>query len=251
MPSSPEMSVFRLRLNQELLDCASCARIIQPDKYNYKAHACPLCSRGQFYCGICMSDHSCLQVPLVHVSYSLLNDIIAHMKFKCNCKKYFPYCEFQDHWRKCQSAKYFTNRGPACVWKCTLETSFLECSKCKGLIQPPVFLLQFRDRLICSACYRPDVGTYRHCTEVEDLLQGIMVKCVACKQYLPFSTLGPHQLCDCPESKLQNIAVGLSARIKFYAQAPPKQPLQLFVPHRPVTRSRKRVLLTDGSTIDK
>jgi hypothetical protein len=39
------------------------------------------------------------------------------------------------------------------------------------------------------------------------------VKCVACEEYLPFSTLALHQLDDCPfKHKLQKIAPGSSAQ---------------------------------------
>ena len=164
------------------------------------------------------------------------------MKFKCDCNKYIPYCEFLGHQRECPSAKYSTH--PVRWRKCILKTSFLQCSECKVPLRPPIFsvscalteliwmqldlifgfsvpanlsLLQlwFRNRLICSACYRADIGTYCHCTELEYLLQGITVKCVACKQYLPFSTLGSHQVGDCLKHKLQNITPGSSARKKF------------------------------------
>jgi hypothetical protein len=76
--------------------------------------------------------------------------------------------------------------------------------------------LWFRNCLVCSACYCADSGTYRHCTEIEYLLRGIKVKCIACKQYFPFSWLVSRRVGDCPfKRELQNIAAGSSARKKF------------------------------------
>ena len=80
-------------------------------------------------------------------------------------------------------------------------------------------LLQlWSNNLICSACYRGDISTYgyRHCTELEYLLRAIKVKCIACKQYFPFSRLGSRQVGDCPfKCELQNIAPGSSAPKKL------------------------------------
>ncbi|KAG2570368.1 hypothetical protein PVAP13_7KG073800 [Panicum virgatum] len=203
MSSSPETSVFHLRINQGLLDYTNCHRTLRPETYHCRAYTCRQCIRGQIYCRDCIHRHHCLATD-THSTCDLLNNIIAQIKFKCDCNKYIPYCEFLEHQRECPFAKYSTHTAR---WrKCILKTSFLQCSECKVPLRPPIFSLWFCNRLICSACYHADLGTYRHCTELEYLLQGITVKCVACKQYLPFSTLGSHQVGDCLKHKLQNIA---------------------------------------------
>ena len=69
------------------------------------------------------------------------------------------------------------------------------------------------DVLICSPCYRGDIVNYVCCSELDYLVQGITVKCVACQEYIPFSTLASHQLRECPSKhKLQKITPGSSAR---------------------------------------
>ncbi|KAG2570149.1 hypothetical protein PVAP13_7KG047099 [Panicum virgatum] len=177
------------------------------------------CIRGQMYCRQCIRLHHCLPADT-----NVLSRIFAQMNFKCDCKKYIPYFEFLEHRRDCPSAKYST---PPARWKCMLKTSLLQCSECEAPIRPPIFLL-WSNNLICSACYRGDISTYgyRHCTELEYLLRAIKVKCIACKQYFPFSWLGLRQVGDCPfKCELQNIAPGSSAPKKLCDEEETERPM--------------------------
>ncbi|XP_039819223.1 uncharacterized protein LOC120681688 isoform X2 [Panicum virgatum] len=216
--SSMEMSVFRLRIKKGLLNCAYCRRPLRRDTYNCRAFTCQ-CVRGQMYCRQCIRHHHCLPADT-----NVLSRIFAQMNFKCDCKKYIPYFEFLEHRRDCPSAKYST---PPARWKCMLKTSLLQCSECEAPIRPPIFLL-WSNNLICSACYRGDISTYgyRHCTELEYLLRAIKVKCIACKQYFPFSWLGSRQVGDCPfKCELQNIAPGSSAPKKLCDEEETERPM--------------------------
>ncbi|PVH34675.1 hypothetical protein PAHAL_7G005400 [Panicum hallii] len=217
-----EMSVFRLRIKKGLLNCTYCRRPLRPDTYNGRAYTCRQCVRRQIYCRECIRCHHFLAAD-THSACNLLNHIIAQMKFKCDCNKYIPYCEFVEHRRECPSAKYST---PPARWKCMLKASVLRCSECEVPIRPPVFFSRSSNNLICSACYRADISTYRHCTELEYLLQGIKVKCIPCKQYFPFSWLGSRRVGDCPfKRELQNIAPGSSGRKKLCDEEENERPM--------------------------
>ena len=96
---------------------------------------CRQCVRGQIYCRQCIRLHHCLAAD-TRSTCDLLNHIIAQMKFKCDCNKYIPYCEFLEHQRDCPSAKDST---PPARWKCMLKTSLLQCSECKVPLRPPIF----------------------------------------------------------------------------------------------------------------
>ncbi|XP_039833325.1 uncharacterized protein LOC120694236 [Panicum virgatum] len=212
-PRNREMGVFELKINHLVLDCAYCQQPLRPDQIRGQAYTC---AGGHIYCGACTRRHekACIS------NCRLLDRTIAQMKFKCifcdSGGEYIPYCKFFEH--RCntdvvdpklpEQQMEFAFYGGGCI-----KTSLLVCSECELPLRPPIFRHISGDVLICSPCYRGDIVNYVRCSELDYLVQGIMVKCVACEEYIPFSTLASHQLRECPSKhKLQKIAPGSSAR---------------------------------------
>ncbi|PVH61430.1 hypothetical protein PAHAL_3G034500 [Panicum hallii] len=212
-PRNREMGVFELKINQLVLDCAYCQQPLRPDQIRPQAYTC---AGGHIYCGACTRRHEKACISKCH----LLDRTIAQMEFKCilcdSGGEYVPYGKFFEH--RCntdvvdpklperQMEFAFYGRG-------RIKTSLLVCSECELPLRPPIFRHISGDVLICSPCYRGDIVNYVRCSELDHLVQGIMVKCVACQEYIPFSALAWHQLRECPSKhKLQKIAPGSSAR---------------------------------------
>ncbi|XP_039821308.1 uncharacterized protein LOC120683303 [Panicum virgatum] len=143
---------------------------------------------------------------------------MAQMKFKCNfCDSgNISYFRFLGHVCDHPLPREVVGQQIESVFalgECTLTADLLACSECSLPLRPPIFRHLSRNSPVCSACYCGDIHNYLHYRELDYLVQGITVKCVACEEYLPFSTLASHQLDDCPfKHKLQKIAPGSSAQ---------------------------------------
>ncbi|KAG2564468.1 uncharacterized protein LOC120682986 isoform X2 [Panicum virgatum] len=173
------MGVLKIRINQRLLHCRHCHRRRHP----------PL-------------PPADTPLPPANTHCCVLDRIIHQMRFKCNfCDSgYIPYSKFLVHLCDTTPAhlKSVFARG-----ECILATSALMCSECGLPLRPPIFRrLPWRTPICTACCHNGDVTSYRHNRELEHLIQGITVKCEACKQYLPFSTFASHKLVNlCGENK--------------------------------------------------
>ncbi|PAN36858.1 hypothetical protein PAHAL_7G005500 [Panicum hallii] len=211
MSSSPEMRVLHLRIHKGLLYCTYCRGPLRPNDCMRKPW---MCAGGHIFCRECTSCHenACISGCL------LMDGIMAQMKIECNfCHSgNIPYSSFFAHLCDHPPDPKLRDRqieSVFCPGECTLDANLLGCSECKLPLRPPIYKHLSRDSPVCGACYRGDIDNYLHCRELDYLVQGITAKCVACEEYLPFSTLALHQLDDCPfKHKLQKIAPGSSAQ---------------------------------------
>ncbi|PVH47498.1 hypothetical protein PAHAL_4G075900 [Panicum hallii] len=171
------------------------------------------CAGSHIFCRDCDTRHqkACIS------RCGLMDDIIIQMKFKSNCcdsgRKYTPYCEFAGH--LCTTRAVEQQLKSVRAWKeCILDTSALVCSECRLPLRPPIFRHLLGNMPVCSACYhRGDIANYCHCHELDYLVDGILVECEACKEYLPFPTLASHQLENCSfKQTLLKIGPGSRAR---------------------------------------
>ncbi|KAG2570142.1 uncharacterized protein LOC120639501 isoform X4 [Panicum virgatum] len=193
MYSSPEMSVYNIRINQRLLDCTYCGQPLRPDTLGGKAWKC---AGIHIFCRACVSRHE-----QACISYcSSLDQIISKMKFKYNCcdSEYIPFHEIEGHLCNINILVHHEFFAVRDYGECIIDTSALVCSKCRLPLRPPIFRHLLGNMPVCSACYhRGDIANYRHCHELDYLVSGILVECEACKEYLPFRNLASHQLDNC------------------------------------------------------
>ncbi|XP_025811960.1 uncharacterized protein LOC112889494 isoform X6 [Panicum hallii] len=209
MYSSPEMSVYNIRIKQRLLDCTYCGQPLRPDTLGGKAWKC---AGVHIFCRACVSRHE-----QACISYcSSLDQIISKMKFKCNCcnSEYIPYHEIKGHMCDINILVHHEFFAVRDYGECIIDTRALVCSECRLPLRPPIFRHLLGNMPVCSACYhRGDIANYCHCHELDYLVDGILVECEACKEYLPFPTLASHQLENCSfKQTLLKIGPGSRAR---------------------------------------
>ncbi|KAG2570354.1 hypothetical protein PVAP13_7KG075709 [Panicum virgatum] len=134
MYSSPEMSVYNIRINQRLLDCTYCGQPLRPDTLDGKAWKC---AGVHIFCRACVSRHE-----QACISYcSSLDQIISKMKFKCNCcdSEYIPYHEIEGHMCDINILVHHEFFAVRDYGECIIDTSALVCSECRLPLRPPIF----------------------------------------------------------------------------------------------------------------